>query len=303
MSVVWRKVWRDLAHNKTRTALVVLSMATGLFALGMVLGMRDAVRSWLAEDYRVAAPAHVNFWPDPFDREVVDVIRRELNIADAEGRMSFSVRWRKEGEMDWHDEILIGRTDYRAQRIDRVDLVDGHWPAHRTLAVERQLSRHFGIPLGATVVVEYEGRERSLPVTGLLCVHNEAPPQFGGPAFLFATPETVTWLTGREGLTTLGVRLASFSDKDLDEVIDRVHDRIERMGLPIYDTVSQGTDAHMLQDQVNAALLVLLGLGVLALGLSGFLIANTTHTVIAQQVWQIGVMKVVALYLPTWRRR
>jgi hypothetical protein len=59
MSVVWHKIWRDLAHNKTRTVLVVLSTATGLFALRMVFGMRDAVRSWPAEDYPAAAPAHV----------------------------------------------------------------------------------------------------------------------------------------------------------------------------------------------------------------------------------------------------
>jgi putative ABC transport system permease protein len=293
MGVVWRKVWRDLAHNKMRTVLVVLSMATGLFALGMVLGMRDAVCLWLAEDYRAAAPAHVTFWPLPFDQDVVDAIRREPNIADAEGRMSFSIRWRSEGETEWHDGILIARTDYPGQRIERTDLVDGHWPANHTLAVERQLSRHFDVSLSATVVIEYEGHERSMPVTGIVCVHNEAPPQFGGSAFLFATPDTITWLTGCEGLTTLDVRLASFSDTDLDEAIDRVHDRMEHMGLPIYNTVSQGTDAHILQDQVNATLFVLVGLGILALGLSGFLIANTTHAIIAQQVWQIGVMKVI----------
>ena len=37
MSVIWHKVWRDLAHNKARTALVVLSIAVGVFALGVVL--------------------------------------------------------------------------------------------------------------------------------------------------------------------------------------------------------------------------------------------------------------------------
>ena len=293
MGVIWRKVWRDLAHNKVRTLLVVLSTTVGLFALGMVFGMHGAVRSWLAEDYRAAAPAHVNFWPTPFDQEIVDVIRQEPNIAEAEGRMSFSVRWRLASETDWHDGILIARTDYHAQRIDRLDLVKGQWPARRTLAVERQLSRHFDVPLGAVVIVEYEGYGRSLPVTGILRTHNESPPQFGGPAFLYATPDTVTWLTGREGLTTLDVRLALFSDESLDEAVERIHDRMERMGLPIYNTVSQGTDAHVLQDQVNAALLILIGLGVLALGLSAFLIANTTHAIIAQQAWQIGVMKVL----------
>ena len=89
MGVVWCKVWRDLWHNKLRTLLVVLSTAVGLFALGMVFGMRDAVRSWLAEDYRAAAPAHVSFWPRLFDREVVEVIRQEPGVADAEGSISF----------------------------------------------------------------------------------------------------------------------------------------------------------------------------------------------------------------------
>jgi len=293
IGVVWRKVWRDLAHNKMRSLLMILSTGVGLFALGIVFGMRGAVRDWLAEDYRLAAPAHVNFWPRPFDQEVLELIRREPNIVEAEGRMSYAVRWKLEGETDWRDGILIARVAYDAQRIDRVGLVDGRWPTRRTLAVERQSSRYFGVPLGAVVAVEYEGCRRNLPVTGILRAHNEAPPQFGGPAFLYATLDTVVWLTGREGLTTLDVRLASFSDEHLDEAVERIHDRMERMGLTIHNTVSQGTDAHILQDQVNAALLLLIGLGVLALGLSGFLIANTTHAIIAQQVWQIGVMKVL----------
>ncbi len=271
----------------------MLSTAVGLFALGMVFSMRGAVRSWLAEDYRTAAPAHVSFWAFRFDEEVVDVIRGEPNIAEAEGRMSFPARWKLEGETDWHDGILIARADYKAQRIDRIDLVGGYWPERRTLAVERQLARYFNVPLDATVVVEYGGHRCRLPVVGVLRVHNEAPPQLGGPAFLYATADTVTWLTGREGLTTLDVRLASFSDKSLDEAIERIHDRMERMGLPIHNTVSQGTDAHFLQDQVDTVLFILICLGVLALGLSGFLILNTTNAIVAQQVWQIGVMKVL----------
>jgi len=293
MSVIWRKVWRDLWHNKLRTVLMVLSTAVGLFALGMVFGMRDAVLAWLAEDYRAAAPAHINFWSVPFDEQVVEVIRREPNIADVEGRTSVSVHWKLAGETDWQDGILIARADYCAQRIDRVDLVAGQWPTHRRLAVERQLSWHYGVPLGATIVVEYEGRESSLPVTGILRAHNETPPQLGGPAFLYASADTVTWLTGQEGLTTLDVRLASFSEKNLDEVRERLYDRLERMGLPVYNTVSQGTDAHVLQDQVDTVLLILVCLGILALGLGAFLIINTTNAIVVQQTWQIGVMKVL----------
>ena len=51
MNVVLKKVWRDLMDNKVRTVLVVLSIAVGVFALGLVFNMRDAVQAWMLEDY------------------------------------------------------------------------------------------------------------------------------------------------------------------------------------------------------------------------------------------------------------
>ena len=35
MGVTWYKIWRDLAHNKARTLLVVLSISVGVFAMGI----------------------------------------------------------------------------------------------------------------------------------------------------------------------------------------------------------------------------------------------------------------------------
>ncbi len=40
----WRKVLGDLWSNKTRTLLVVLSIAVGVFAVGMVGGARVMLR-------------------------------------------------------------------------------------------------------------------------------------------------------------------------------------------------------------------------------------------------------------------
>ncbi|MEJ2557520.1 MAG: hypothetical protein P8186_15085 [Anaerolineae bacterium] len=38
----WRKVLRDLWHNKARTVIVVLSIAVGVFAVGMIVSMQTA---------------------------------------------------------------------------------------------------------------------------------------------------------------------------------------------------------------------------------------------------------------------
>ena len=43
LSPRWRKVMRDLWSNKTRTILVLLSIAVGVTAIGMVMGLMPVV--------------------------------------------------------------------------------------------------------------------------------------------------------------------------------------------------------------------------------------------------------------------
>ncbi len=48
LSPRWRKVLSDLTSNKTRTILVVLSIAVGVFAVGMIAGSRAILANDLA---------------------------------------------------------------------------------------------------------------------------------------------------------------------------------------------------------------------------------------------------------------
>jgi putative ABC transport system permease protein len=41
----WRKVFQDLWSNRTRTVLVVLSIAVGVFAVGTMSGAREITLS------------------------------------------------------------------------------------------------------------------------------------------------------------------------------------------------------------------------------------------------------------------
>ena len=48
LSPRWRKVLADLTSNMTRTILVVLSIAVGVFAVGMIAGSREILAKDLA---------------------------------------------------------------------------------------------------------------------------------------------------------------------------------------------------------------------------------------------------------------
>ena len=97
MSVIWHKVWRDLWHNKFRTALIVLATAVGVFALGFVYGTSGVMRTRMTESHRASRFPHITFYTSRFDREVVETIHREPGVADAEGETLAGIRWKLEG--------------------------------------------------------------------------------------------------------------------------------------------------------------------------------------------------------------
>ena len=308
MGVIWHKVWRDLAHNKVRTALAALSIAVGVFALGLTVGARGVMDVYLAREKGISQPANVIFKGDRLGQGTVDAALREPDVADAELETMAAIRWRLPQDTAWRSGVLIAREDYTSQQVSRVELLEGIWPTEPvnpqsgfTLAVERQTARYFGIPLGATIVVE-AGHGEAVSIGGVARKPYVLPPQYDGPPMFYATPEVVGRLTGVRDPNKFYIRLAP-GGESRDVVRERVEDRLVRMGFTISGFTAAGIEDEFPMDSLggwlDAMFLVLGTLGIGALGVSAFLIVNTLDAVVVQQVWQIGVMKVLGATL--WR--
>jgi putative ABC transport system permease protein len=297
MGVTWRKVWRDLRRNKARTALVVLATAAGVFSLGMTFGMAGLMRQKMVQSHRATVMAHLRFWTTSvFEQDVLDTIVRDPEIADVEAVAVGEFRWRLEGETKWRIADLEARPDYEGQRMNRAELLKGDWPSRRTLVVERLSANFYDIGPGTTVVVDFGQRERRLPVSGVARGQIVLPPQFSDIATFYVTPETLAWLTGQpEGYNGFFAQLESFSQEGAEEAAQRIGRRLELMGLARTDEgyFITDPDVHWAQEQIDTSLLGMVAIGVISLGLSAFLIVNTMSAVVVQQVWQMGVMKVV----------
>jgi putative ABC transport system permease protein len=296
MSIAWRKVWRDLWSDKLRTLLVVLATTVGVFALGMVFGLSGVMRAQMTESHRASNAPHLEFYTSLVDQEVVEAVMRDPQVAAAEGETrSFGFRWKLEGETDWRDGAIFSRADYGDQRMYPIELLDGHWPRKRELAVERMSSDYFDLPIGETIVVEVGQREYRLPIAGVVRHPYTPPPQIGfGDATFCADEKTLAWVLGQEeGFDTINVQLESFSQEAAEEAGERIKERLETMGVGVgyWDVVAP--DVHWGQDMMDTIFVILGVLGSLSLALSGFLVINVLNAIIVQQVWQIGVMKVV----------
>ncbi len=298
MDVIWRKVWRDLWHNKLRTFLIVLATTVGVAGLGIVFGLSGMMRARMTASHRTSSPPHLFLYTnrvDLLDQDFVEAVQREPDIAKTEGQASVDFRWKLQGETEWRDGNIFARHDYDQQNLYRIRLLEGQWPGRRmSLAIERMSAEYYNLPIGTTIIVEIGKKEYRLPVVGVVHHPYTEPPQFGGSATFCATMKTVAKLTGRaSGFNSLYVLLESFSQEDARATAKRIENRVENDGMEISHWSIFEPDYHWAQEIVDVVLLILGVLGALSLGLSGFLIVNVTNATIVQQVWQIGVMKVV----------
>ncbi|MBC8444977.1 MAG: hypothetical protein H8D77_02525, partial [Chloroflexi bacterium] len=80
------KIWYDLWRNKGRTLQVVLIVAMGAFAIGLIIGTRMLLIPVMHDLWRDATPAMITLWANPrVDDETIDVLRRIEGLEDVEG--------------------------------------------------------------------------------------------------------------------------------------------------------------------------------------------------------------------------
>ena len=62
----WRKVLRDLTANRTRTILVIVSIAVGIFAVGTVQHLRTSILEEMQAAYNASSAAHASLFVSEF---------------------------------------------------------------------------------------------------------------------------------------------------------------------------------------------------------------------------------------------
>jgi putative ABC transport system permease protein len=295
VTVIYRKVVRDLWGNKTRTGLVVLSTAIGLFAVGMVIGLSNLMTGRMTVEWQTRQSAHIllSLSTGVLDDDTVAALAHTPGVYDIEPLVYATLRWKRPGESEWRNSNLIARRDYRRQQQDIVSLTAGDWPQDHTWAMERQTAAAFDLSLSDEIIVKNDQVERRVKITGIVRDLSTEPPLFGGDATFFVTPQTLRDLAGLDGYNQLSIRLPQFDRNEAQTVADRLKERLKKIGVSINTPFIHDPQRHFFQDQLDAVILIMGVLGVLSLALSAFLVVNTINAVLAQQAPQIGIMKAV----------
>ncbi len=288
------KVLRDLKRNWGRSVLAVLSIAIGVFAVGINSGMMDLMPTRMLSSYQASHPAHVRLWLDGVvDDDQINRLAREPGIAGVEGVRDLSARWRLTSDQEWRDIDLTARADYAHQQFNTVTLVSGAWPAKDVVAVEESSVDYFHIQPGSTLTLLINGREHEVKVGGVVKDVMNNMPAFGGNAALFISSEMGGNIWGWSGYTGLLVQVPQYSEATAQAAATQLKGTLEKMNVPVFFYRTFDPNKHFLQDMVNGVIMITTVMGVLALGLGLFLVINTITALVSQQTPQIGIMKAI----------
>ena len=291
----WRKVFSDLWDDKTRTGLVVASIAVGTFAIGVILSAYVILGQDINRSYSAVNPPNIAILTDPFDKYLIDFIERLPGVKEAEGRHVVPIRARN-GTDNWQNLTLVALADFTGD-INRLAPIEGtQYPGKDQVAVSQNMFSTTRFHTGDKLEIELpDGAKHTLTVTGIVSDQTTSEPDPNPTINAFVTMKTLeSWgFDGSFNQLYITVDRDGNNREWIASIAAGVRDQIKDSGREVYRTDEKLSGEHPMTNVILAVLGVLGALGGLVAILSSSLIVNTLNALLTQQLRQIGVMKLV----------
>ena len=301
MPAYWVKVFREIWTSKARTLLVILSIAVGVFAVGMTTNAAMIIRRDMNEPYAATNPASATLYITPFEEELARAVEHMPEVAQAEARRVESAQVRV-GRGEWTSVELNVVPDYEEVRINQYALVAGQAvPDRNQILLERMTADFLGASIGDMLTARFPGEQHTydLEVAGIVHDMHKLPPQWIEEGTGYVSMRTLWWMGGGSHYNVLNIVVAENpTDKEhILEVAREARQRvIEKSGN--YEVVGSlpfrgepGT--HYFSNDISAVLIILMLIGAMCVLLGTGLVINTSSALIARQVRQIGIIRSV----------
>jgi len=291
----WNKILADLWDNKTRTLLVVASIAVGVFAIGAIASAYTILSEDMNSSYAAVNPANIEIVTSSFDDDFLTAIKEIPGVAEVEGRHDLIVTVIQEGK-PWQGLDLNAIQDFEHSKINLRNPREGlSTPGEKEIILGFEPMRDSGYRVGDTLSIRLEdGIIRHMQVVGTV-EDQTAVGDFSALTTGYITSDSLEWLGQHDDYNRLYATVSHNSDNEdyIIEVAASIEDKIEESGRLVFSTQTKKSNEHPFGDMALAIFGVLGALGILVVLLSSSLIVNTLNALVTQHLRQIGVMKLV----------
>lgn len=297
MDRIWlRKIVRELTGNKSRTALTVLSIAIGLFAVSLTFRTQAILSRNVLDFYASTTPAAIIVQVQSADSRLATMIANIPGVHAAEGQQHLSARARVGST--WRALALYATNNMASMKVNRLAPENGAWPApNRSLLLERSFMAGNELKIGDSLLIELDdGRRIRMPIAGTAHDLVMISGRLGNPVLPgYISLDTAEWLTGSRQVNEFMIAVdADHRDPaQLRAIADEVRAKLRNAGCTILYIQIRDPGAPEAYAILTAVFQTLNMMGLLSLALSACLVINTTSALVARHVTQIGIMKAV----------
>jgi ABC-type transport system, involved in lipoprotein release, permease component len=299
----WQKIFSDLGKNKTRSLLVIASIAVGLFAIGIIAKTYLSIDRDMQVGYQAINPANIEVQTSLLSQDNVDRVAHLAGVEHVEAARQVHLQVKGPGIELW-DSINVTSKDFKNSQINQVEVLEGTWPPqdHQIVLADHKLE-DIQAGLGDWIILrDPMGDTFSLQVVGIVKDQSLGANSLNGgffntPISGYVTENTMEWLQ-IDSPELYNVLFIVISDNptltaNRTAVADVVREDLENNGITVTNLSSRSPLHHPNKEIVDAISGVLILLGFLIVFLSAFLITNTLQSLLNQQIQQIGIMKTV----------
>ncbi|HNY21622.1 MAG TPA: ABC transporter permease [Treponemataceae bacterium] len=300
-----RKVLGDVATEGSRSFLVALAIAIGVFAFGSVIDARAILVRELDSNYWRTNPsaAVLELSGNPksasVDAALLDAIDGVEGVGDASLAGEWTARIRVAGG-EWRALRLFTLPDYLDQRADIVTTVGGTWPPREGDALIEQAaiallgsngpsgSDRLEISLG-------DGVPRTVRNAGTVHAPGLPPAWMERTAYAWVSAETLETWGVNAPMNRMRIRVAgdALDKAHIAEVSARVRTVAEDAGVTVAHVSIPEPGHHPHASQMLTLLYLLEAFGFLSMALASILAASMISSLMSRQLRQIAIMKAV----------
>lgn len=294
LDTLWRKSFRDLWLCKSRSVLVILSIAISTFTLGIIVNSYSVLSREMLRDFLKAKPAAISFNIAQFDSALLEDLKDYPGVDQVEARR-LMVGEIKTGNGKWFPLHLYIIRDFSHIRVDILEPEQGNWPPQQNqVLIEQQALSVFGGEIGDIVDIKLgSGLSAKLQLSGT--AHDVILPQaeWENIVYAYVSVNTYTKIKGSGGFNQLKVSLTNPDQthqqkSEFAEALKNwiVQQQYRVLGFtvapPLEPPHANITNGMFLIQKVFALLCCLL---------SSVLVFNLVSANVSNQLPQIGVMK------------
>ena len=292
----WKKLLRDLQAARGRMAMMVAAIAVSIFGVGTILSAYTILTREISRNYLGTNPASAYLELDSVDDSLVDAVRQQPNISEAEAA-SWVVARVEVKPNEWMPLLLFVVEDFNAMRIGTFTPEAGAWPPpEQTILVEREVLPMIHAEIGEPLNVQTpNGAKQSITISGTVHDPSLAPAWQEQTVYGYITPSTLAYLGESDTLHILKIIVMN-QPRDVAAIDSTVGDLaawLKGQGRMVEEIRIPPPGRHPHQSQMTAILTLLLVFSVMALVLSAILTATMIGGLLAQQIRQIGIMKAI----------